>query len=109
MEKDTIVNTETTLIKVNYYGEPRGKFSIVKAREKIVFVNDEIVYKEWQSWPQFQHKENTSVALDNLEKQLSFRKQSQSSKNCRSNRRNFVNRIKMVWAKLFAKMVNFKT
>lgn len=109
MKEKTIVHSERIVIQTNFYGEKKSKFSVVSGREKVVFVNDEIVFKEWQSWPQFQHKENTSVALENLEKQLSFRKQSQSSKDCRSNRGNFINRVKMVWAKLFAKIVNFKT
>ena len=109
MKESKVVHQDKIVIEIKMIGEQSDKFCPVIAREKIVYVNDEVVYKEWQSWPQFQHKENTSVALENLERQLSFRKQSQSAKNSRSNRGNFVNRVKMVWAKLLAKVVNFKT
>ena len=106
---EQIVHTEKIVIETNFYGEKKTKLSAVSAREKIVFVNDEVVYREWQKCPQFQNNGNTSVALNELEKQLSFRQQSKSAKQCRSDRRNFIQRVKFVWAKLLAKVVNFKT
>ena len=104
-----IVHTEKIVIETKFYGEKKTIFSAVSAREKIVFVNGEVVYKEWQKGPHFQNNGNTSVALNELEKQLLFRQQSKSAKQSRSNRRNFIQRIKFVWCKLLAKIVNFKT
>ncbi len=98
-----IVHTEKIVIVTNFYGEKKPIFSDVSAREKIVFVNDEVVYKEWQMCPQFQNNGNTSVALCELEKQLSFRQQGKSTEKCRSDRRNLIQRIKFVWRKLFPK------
>ena len=108
MKQETIVFTEKIVIQTNFYGEKKTRFSAVSAREKIVFVNDEVVYKEWQKFPQFQNNGNTSVALNELEKQLSFRQQSKSTKKCRNDRRNFIDCIKFVWAKLFSKNINLK-
>jgi hypothetical protein len=104
-----IINTEKIVIETNFYSEKKTICSVISASEKIVFVNDEVVYKEWQKYPHFQNNGNTSVALNELEKQLLFRKQSKSAKQSRSYRRNFVQRVKLVWAKLLAKIVNFKT
>ena len=103
--------SETTIITVNYYGEkPKDKsFKVVKSREKKVSVNGDLVYTEWQSWPQFHHKENTSVALENLESQLSLRNHSSSSKQSSDDSRNFAQTVKMVWAKFLFKMFNFKS
>lgn len=103
-----IVHTEKIVIETNFYGEKKTRFSAVSAREKVVFVNDEVVYKEWQTCPQFQKEGNTSVALQNFEEQLLLRQQSKSTKQSRSNGRNFVQRVKLVWSKLFFKIVNFK-
>ena len=111
MKQQKPLFTDVTVIEVTYLGEPTIKLSggIINSREKKVTVNGELIYTEWQTWPQFHHKENTSVALENLERQLSTRKQSQSTKKSSSNRRNFVDRFKFVWAKLFPKVVNLKT
>jgi hypothetical protein len=67
-------------LKLTFYGEKKARSSVVSAREKFVFVNDEVVYKEWQKCPHFQKNVNTSIALNELEKQLSFRQQSKSTK-----------------------------
>ena len=52
---EQIVHTEKIVIETNFYGEKKTKLSAVSAREKIVFVNDEVVYREWQKCPQFQN------------------------------------------------------
>ena len=109
MKKNTVVKTDEIIIKVDFIGEPIAKFSKIVAKEKSVFVNGELVFKEWQSWPQFQNIENTSVALENLEKQLSFRYHGGSSKQSSNNRRNFAQRVKVVWAKFLLKVFNFKS
>ena len=104
-----IVHTEKIVIETNFYGEKKPIFSVVSAREKIVFVNDEVVYKEWQKCPYFQINGNTSVALNELEKQLSFRYHGGGSKQSTNNRRNFAQRVKVVWAKFLLKVFNFKS
>ena len=106
--KQQIVHTEKIIIETNFYGDKKTIFSTVSAREKIVFVNDEVVYREWQKCPQFKNNGNTSVALCELEKQLSFTQQGKSTEKCRSYRRNLIQRIKFVWRKLFPKKINFK-
>jgi len=109
MENLSICHSETIVVKVNYLGELKNKHSNIYAREKIVSVNDEIVYKEWEKCPHFLQTGNTSVALHEFEKQLSFRQQIKSAKQSRSNRRNFIQCVKIVWAKLLFKVFNFKT
>lgn len=109
MNQNEIVRTEKIVIKTNFYGEKKSIFSAVSAREKTVFVNDEVVYKEWQKCPQFQNNGGISVALNELEKLLSFRQHSQSSKKRLGNCRNFAQCIKLIWSKLLFKIVNFKT
>ena len=64
-----IFRTEKIVIVTNFYSEKKTICPAVSAREKIVFVNDEVVYREWQKCPQFQNNGNTSVALNELEKQ----------------------------------------
>lgn len=108
--KQQFLFADKTIIEVTYYGESQrdGTFGTVKSREKKVSVNGELVYTEWQTWPQFHHKGNTSVALENLERQLSFRKHSSSGKQSANDSRNFTQTVKMVWAKFLFKMFNFK-
>ena len=109
--KQEFLFSEKTVIEVNFYGELQKDkdFKTVNSREKIVYVNGELIYKEWQSWPQFHHKESTSVALENLERQLSFRKHCSSGKQSSNDSRNFAQTVKMVWAKFLFKMFNFKS
>ena len=109
MKENKVVHQDKIVIEIRMIGEQSGKFCPITAREKVVYVNDELVYKEWQSWPQFHHKENTSVALENLERQLSFRYQSSGSKQGSNNGRNFTQCVKMVWAKFLLKVFNLKS
>ena len=70
MKENVIVNTDTIVIKVNYYGQKHEDYSTVESREKTVTVNDKVVYREWQTCPEFQSRGNTGVALQNLEERL---------------------------------------
>ena len=109
MKEQKELYTDKTVIEVTYFGQPNKLGGTINSREKKVSVNGELIYTEWQSWPQFHHKENTSVALENLERQLSFRQHT----NCRQERTGNSGKLakffKIVWAKLFNKIINFKT
>ncbi|TAD94502.1 MAG: hypothetical protein EAY75_00015 [Bacteroidetes bacterium] len=104
-----VLHTQKVVIETKFYGLKKTALSAASAREKIVTVDDEVGYKEWQRYPQFQHTGKTGMALHEFEKQLSFRQQGKPTKKRSSNRRNFVERIKFVWRKLFFKAINFKT
>lgn len=110
-EEKTALNTDVTIIKTIHYGEAgctygNGK---VTSRERIVTLNDKIIYRELQTWPQFQNDTQIGATLHDLEKQLSFGQQRQSTEKSRGNTRNFIQPIKFIWAKLFAKIINFKS
>lgn len=109
MSKQVIVHTNKIVIETNFYGEKKTTFSTVLGCEKIVFVNDEAVYKEWHKMPQYKSDGSIGVALNEFEKHFLFRKQSNTTKQSCGNRRNFIQRIKFVGSYLLFKIVNFKT
>lgn len=102
------ITTDKIVIEVNLFGETKNNYSKVLAREKVVTLNGEIVYKEWERWPQFYKSDKSSVLLDNFLKQVSFMQQSQPGENSSRNSRNFVSNLKFIWAKFLFKIVNFQ-
>ena len=104
----SVIKNSHIVIDVSYLGE-NGNFGAVKAVEKSITVNGSLVYKEWQSWPQYHHKANTSVVLNELEKQLSFKPDCNTSKQGIGDTRNFIKCFKVFWAKLLFKRINLES
>lgn len=131
---ETTVRTEKIVIEINYLTkEKKEVFSEITAREKIVFFNDQVVYKEyshltmdgykeqigailekleeqvsfWNQTAQF-NSVSTIKILEKLEEQLSFWKQSKTTKESRCNTRKFIESIKLIWRQLTFKIINFK-
>jgi hypothetical protein len=87
-----IINSQKIVIETNFYGEKKELMSPVTAIEKVVTIDDIVVYKQWQKSQL--HTANTKVsdALNELDNQLFFRQQCQTTKKSRCNKRNFIER-----------------
>lgn len=96
-----IISSQRIVIETNYYGEKKELMSPVTDIEKVVTIDDEVVYKQWQKSQFETENRKLTDALNELDNQLFFRQQCKSTKECRCNRRNFIQRIKIVWSKLF--------
>lgn len=105
---ETTVRTEKIVIEINYLTkEKKEVFSEITAREKIVFFNDQIVYKEYSNLTMDGYKQQTGAILEKLEEQVSFWKQSKTTKESRCNTRKFIESIKLIWRQLTFKIINF--
>lgn len=101
---NNIVSTDKIVIEINLLGQLGSRFSTVTGRKKKVIVNDELIYEEYESYPQFSRTTKTAVLLNELERHLSFRQHTKSGEQGRSYGRNFVSRVKIILSKLLLRL-----
>ena len=109
MEDYILITKKEISISICVLGEKISEHTRrIKAVEKIVSLNGEIIYKEFQKHPWSKLTKNTSVLIAELENHLLLREESQPGKKSQSNSRNFVQRTKLFWCQLLFKVFNFE-
>ncbi len=99
--------TDKIELTIHLIGEKRGTGGIIKARERIVMKNGDVVYKDWEAYPYFLRVKRTSNLLDDFTRHVSLLKEAQPAKDGSGDSGNFISLLKMIRVKLLLKVINF--
>ena len=97
-----IIDKSSVVVETTFYGKQTGLSYSDVSREKVIIIDGVEVYKELVKHPYFVKKNNISMVLNDLDNELLLFNQSKSTKECRSNARNFIQRVKLFWVKLIS-------
>lgn len=99
MEKEKTECVMSSVIRIETWHEHKaGVPEVVRYRIRKVYSNDRLLYEDKMTTKIFRAKEDVFRELDRF---LLGLKESESRKDCHSNRRKFISRFKMLWFKLF--------
>lgn len=101
------VHTDKIEITVNMLGIKREYGGSVKARERIVMVNGDVVYKDWEAYPYFLRIKKTGNILDDFTRHVSLLEERKAGKDSSRDSGNLVSLLKLIRAKLLFKIINF--
>lgn len=104
MSEILIIQTNKTEIIENIIGRGSNLSGEMFAKERIITVNNEIVFKDYQRYNHIYNDGNTAELIDKLFNKLSDRQRSKTLQNCCCNCRKLSRSFKFVWPKFLYKL-----